>query len=301
MLNNFLINFFGFNKQQRNGLLMLSIISLLLLLVRVMYPYFIVNDNIVVRDLPLLEEKIDSAFQSSKKYYSGLNLASNSNLNLFVFDPNTVSLSQLIELGFKEKTAQTFIKFRNNGFVFKQKSDLQKVYGVSDKFYLQLEPYILIEKSITNPLKENDLQTVKILSGNDTKKVKVKVELNSVDSIGLIELKGIGPAFAKRILKYRTILGGFINVEQLKEVYGFTDELYEQILPFIKVDATTIKKINLNKDDFKIINKHPYLSYELTKTICDWRRRTIITATNLKEIINDNSVYNKVLPYTDFQ
>ena len=301
MLNNFLINFFGFNKQQRNGLLLLSVISLLLLLVRLIYPYFIVNDNIVVRDLPLLEEKIDSAFQSSKKYYSGYNSASTSNLNLFVFDPNTVSLSQLIELGFKEKTAQTFIKFRNNGFVFKQKSDLQKVYGVSDKFYLQLEPYILIEKSITNPLKENDLQTVKILSGNDTKKVKVKVELNSVDSIGLIELKGIGPAFAKRILKYRTILGGFINVEQLKEVYGFTDELYEQILPFVKVDANLITKININKDDFKIINKHPYLSYELTKIICEWRRKTLITATNLKEIINDNSVYNKVLPYTDFQ
>jgi competence protein ComEA len=117
----------------------------------------------------------------------------------------------------------------------------------------------------------------------------------------LIELKGIGSAFAKRILKYRTILGGFINVEQLKEVYGFTDELYEQILPFIKVDANLITKININKDDFKIINKHPYLSYELTKTICEWRRKTLITATNLKEIINDNTVYNKVLPYTDFQ
>jgi competence ComEA-like helix-hairpin-helix protein len=145
------------------------------------------------------------------------------------------------------------------------------------------------------------LQHKKISAEIDTKKAKVKIELNSADSIGLIELKGIGSAFAKRILKYRTILGGFINVEQLKEVYGFTDELYEQILPFIKVDANLITKININKDDFKIINKHPYLSYELTKTICEWRRKTLITATNLKEIINDNTVYNKVLPYTDFQ
>lgn len=301
MLNNFLITFFGFNKQQRKGLLLLSIISLLLLLVRMVYPYFIVNDNIVVKDLQLVEEKIDSAFQSSKKYYSGFNSTSNSNLNLFVFNPNTVSFTQLIELGFKEKTAQTFIKFRSNGFVFTQKSDLQKVYGVSDKFYLQLEPYILIEKTITTPSGADDLQHKKNSAEMDTKKAKVKIELNLADSMGLIELKGIGSAFAKRILKYRTILGGFINVEQLKEVYGFTDELYEQILPFIKVDANLITKININKDDFKIINKHPYLSYELTKIICEWRRKTLITATNLKEIINDYSVYNKVLPYTDFR
>ena len=61
-----------------------------------------------------------------------------------------------------------------------------------------------------------------------------------------------------------------------------------------------IKKINLNKDDFKSINKHPYLSYEITKSLFDWRRKTSLNATNLKEILNDPALYSKLLPYLAF-
>ena len=116
----------------------------------------------------------------------------------------------------------------------------------------------------------------------------------------MLEINGIVPAFAKRILKYRSLLGGFVSVEQLKEVYGFTDEMFEKIKPNVTVNAELIKKINLNKDDFKSINKHPYLSYELTKTLFDWRKKTVITAVNLKDIINDDQAYNKLMPYISF-
>ena len=83
-------------------------------------------------------------------------------------------------------------------------------------------------------------------------------------------------------------------------MYGFTDELYEKVKASVIVDGSLIKKIDVNKDDFKTINKHPYLSYELTKLIFDWRKKTEITAINLKDIINDDAVYKKLLPYLQF-
>ncbi len=298
-MSNFLNNFFGFNKQQRNGLLVLCAISFGLLLIRIIYPYFITPGNIVVKNLPLVERKLDSAYENSQKQFSNNYSEDKKEYNLFVFDPNTVSFDQLLQLGFKEKTAKTFLKFRDKGFVFKEKKDLQKVYGISDNFFTQLEPYILIEnkKVSENKTQVKDETATSAATKNTAKE---KVELNSADSLILIELNGIGPAFAKRILKYRSILGGYTNIEQLKEVYGFNDELYEKVKNVFKIDASLVKKIDLNKDDFKAINKHPYLSYELTKTIFDWRRKSVITAQSLKDIINDESVYNKLLPYLQF-
>ncbi len=298
MASSFLNNYFGFNKQQRNGLLVLALISFILFLIRIIYPYFISPGNITIQDLPLIERKLESSYERSNKNFSTNFSENKSAVSLFAFDPNTVSFDQLLQLGFKEKTAKTYLNFRDKGFVFKQKKDLQKVYGVSDNLYAQLEPYILIENKVGGEQKNSDNKNV--VSTPIKSQTKAKVELNSADSLALIDLNGVGPSFAKRILKYRSILGGYTSIEQLKEVYGFTNELFEKVKPFVNVDANSVKKLNLNKDDFKVINKHPYLSYELTKALFDWRKKTVITPANLKDIINDDAVYNKLLPYLVF-
>jgi competence ComEA-like helix-hairpin-helix protein len=298
MVNSFLNNYFGFNKQQRNGLILLSIISLILFLVRIIYPSFITPDKIEIKNLPLIEQTLDSSYQLSQNRFSGNVTKENTALNLFAFDPNTITNQQLQQLGFNKKSAQTFLKFRDRGFVFKEKIDLKKVYGISDNFYSKLEPYIIIEnKNSAANLNSNKSESNVTASAN---KNQTKVELNTADSLALLDINGIGPAFAKRILKYRSLLGGFVSVEQLKEVYGFTDEMFEKIKPNVTANAELIKKINLNKDDFRTVNKHPYLSYELTKTLFDWGRKTVITATNLKDIINDDQAYNKLMPYISF-
>ncbi len=303
----FLNNYFGFNKQQRNGLFVLLLISLVLLFVRLVYPIFIIPDPILLLNMPLVEKKLDSSYSAGRTFSENKPREEGKPLHLFVFDPNTVTLEQLLKLGFREKTAQIFLKFRNKGFVFKQKKDLQKVYGISDKFYAQLEPYILVEespsagKSVAETSFERQKTTPKALEKPAMKEVGTKLDLNSADSSSLASLNGIGPGYAKRILKYRSLLGGFITVEQLKEVYGVSEELYEKVRTGIYVVPGNIKKINLNKDDFKVVNKHPYLTYEITKSIFDWRRKTTINLTNLRDILNDNSLYQKLLPYLVFE
>ncbi len=301
LLLNFINNYFGFNKQQRNGLLILCCICFLLLLIRIFYPYFIVPIKISIKNLPLIENKLDSAFENSKNKYDKNYTDIINKSTLFVFNPNTVTLENLIKLGFKEKTAKTFIKFKERGFVFKQKIDLKKIYGVSDYLYNMLEPYILIETTISPkiyPTTKTSTENVVPQKKYSPKKI---IELNTCDSLALLDLKGIGPAFTKRILKYRGMLGGFMTIEQIKEVYGFTDELFLDIKPYISVNASLIKKININTDDFKTVNKHPYLTYELTKQIFNFKRKTPITALNLKEVLNDETAYFKILNYINFE
>jgi len=98
-----------------------------------------------------------------------------------------------------------------------------------------------------------------------------EIELNTADSIQLQELKGIGPGFARRIIIYREKLGGYYAKEQLMEVYGFTDKLYNQIKSDVTVDASKIRKMNVNRMDISHLKRHPYISYYEAKAIYDYR------------------------------
>jgi competence protein ComEA len=298
MLSSFLNNYFGFNRQQRNGLFVLLAISFVLLLVRIIYPAFIKPAEISIQNLPLIERGLDSAYTAAKPFPKAHDKETGKTA-LFVFNPNTVVYAQLLALGFREKTAKIFLKFRSKGFVFKEKKDLQKIYGVTEKLYATLEPYIFIEPTKEN-LKSSTEKTPALREIPSAKPSPKIIDLNYCDSVALIGLSGIGPSYARRILKYGSMLGGYVSVEQLKEVYGFPEELFEKVKPFFVVTAAPVKKINLNTDDFKIINKHPYISYALTKLIFDWRRKTTITATNIKDILNDEALYKKMLPYLAF-
>lgn len=299
MANDFIKNYFGFNRQQRNGLFVLMLVSFLLLITRIVYPYFISPPKVIIQNLPMLERKLDSNFMASKKSSYEKYKTPTKTVNRFIFDPNTVSKDQLIKLGFGEKRAAIFLKFRQRGFIFRKKEDLQKVFGISGKFYEALLPYVHIEKSHNNkePQTATDFSQKPIIKKQNN---TVITEINSADSSALENVRGIGPAFSKRIRKYRTSLGGFTNLNQLKEVYGFTEEMFNNISPQLSVNVAAIKKLNLNKDDFKTINRHPYLSYETTKAIFDFRRKTALDANNLKEILNDDALYYKVLPYLVF-
>jgi competence ComEA-like helix-hairpin-helix protein len=218
---------------------------------------------------------------------------------LFTFDPNTVTEQQLQQLGLREKTAATFMKFRAKGFVFRQKEDLKKVYGISEKLYNELLPYILIESKPEDKIPEKEETNFKS-EVKSVQKPKIIVDINSADSAALVELNGIGPAFAKKIIKYRNLLGGFISADQLKEVYGFTPELFEKIKSDIIVNASQIRKINLNTDDFKTVNRHPYLDYETTRNIFTLKRSKALTADDVKKLLDNDGLFQKLMPYLAF-
>lgn len=210
------------------------------------------------------------------------------------FNPNTVSAARLIQLGLNKKTANTMVHYREMGGRFKTPTDIFKIYGMDTLWAQQAQPYIvLLNTVLLQPAKHT-------FTRQPEAKQALHIELNSADSISLIKLPGIGPAYAHRILKYRSLLGGFTTSNQLLEVYGFRLEKFEPLRQFVYVNAAAVKKINLNTDDFKTVNRHPYISYELTKQIFDWKRKTILTPENTRELINDNALWIKLKPYLQF-
>jgi DNA uptake protein ComE-like DNA-binding protein len=123
-----------------------------------------------------------------------------------------------------------------------------------------------------------------------SQKIKI-IEINTVDSIQLDSLPGIGPVLSRRIIKYRELLGGFYTKNQLLEVFGIKPDQFNKFEKYIYVDTSKVKKININFDTFKKINAHPYITYEQAKTIFKHRNKGVIIDQN---ILSDNFIFDSV-------
>ncbi|MCR4659138.1 MAG: helix-hairpin-helix domain-containing protein [Bacteroidales bacterium] len=94
-----------------------------------------------------------------------------------------------------------------------------------------------------------------------TERARLVVDINTADTLTLQLLHGIGPTYARRIVAYRNRLGGYVSTSQLTEVYGFSDELYQHILPYLTLSTDSIRQIDMNTVTLKQLIRHPYIDY----------------------------------------
>jgi hypothetical protein len=99
------------------------------------------------------------------------------------------------------------------------------------------------------------------------------LELNNADTTSLKKIPGIGSTFAKRIIKYRQLLGGYVSVSQLQEVYGIDEEKYNALAAWFDVDTTKIQKLAVNKLSIDTLIRHPYLNYQQARILVRLRER----------------------------
>ncbi|MGI6233020.1 MAG: ComEA family DNA-binding protein [Prevotella sp.] len=223
----------------------------------------------------------------------------------FPFDPNTADSTELLRLGLQPWQVRSIYKYRAKGGIFRQPSDFARLYGLTQKQYRELLPYIRIGSDYrpAAELVENDRQSYYPREGsgygegyergdgsvNDfaarrqtnasngramtatTYPHKIKlgehISLNTADTTALMRVPGIGPYYARRIVRYRQRLGGFTSVKQLAEIENFPDEA----LPYF-VTGGPVKKLNVNKLSLKELKSHPYLNYYQARAIVDYRR-----------------------------
>ncbi len=222
---------------------------------------------------------------------------------LFQFDPNTISALEWRRLGLNERTIKTINNYTNKGGKFYKPEDLKKIWGMPDGFYERVEEYISIASS---PRKENTY-TPQYAGANLYEKKERKINtinINEGDTTAFIALPGIGSKLAFRIVNFRNKLGGFYSVNQVSEAYGLPDSTFQKIKPFLKEDASGIKKININtatKDELKI---HPYIKWNLANAIVEYRIQhgEYKSLEDLKNIdLVEEVTFKKIAPYFTLQ
>ena len=164
----------------------------------------------------------------------------------FPFDPNTVSVDDLMRLGFSQKQAQSIDNYRKKGGRFRRKSDFARSYVVEDSVFQRLEKYINIPK----------------------------IDINSADSVTLITLPGIGKFFAGKIVSYRKELGGYSYPEQLMDIWHFDREKYDNLKDLIKLDTLGIDAYPLWSLSETELARHPYIGKRAARGIVLFRENS---------------------------
>lgn len=331
MGSNHLSDFFQFNRNERNGILVLAAILLSLIVVYFLLPFLVSKQPI---DINASKAEIDRFWQSHMQEEAKKNPADSSTFQQaerFSFNPNNTSSEDWRALGLSDKQISTIKNYLSKGGQFRNASDLKKIYGISDDLYKELEPYIYIEgiksekesfckvefsaNSIDAKTLENyglsgqmakryvsyrekingyhSIDQIKSIYGMtdsillciepfivfDTitetiaEEIINPVELNSADLETLKSVKGIGDYYANAIIKYRDLLGGYINIDQLQEIYNMKKETYESIRTKLVVDSNKVNKIDINSCDEDSLGRHPYIEYKYAREIVKYRKK----------------------------
>ena len=232
-------------------------------------------------------------------------------IRLQVFDPNTADSSTLVHLGFKPWQAKNLLKYRSKGGRYRKPEDLKRLYGMTDSMYQILQPYIQIVRTEVDSLRMDSMgrdslwrDTTRYDSMPKWQHVKKDTILNlrTADTTELKLIRGVGSYRAKQIVRYRDALGGFVRVEQLKEVEGM-ELVADSVMKHFVLDSANVKQLNVNSMGVRQLSRHPYLRFEDAKAIYELRRRKIkldsIEQLYELETMSEETI-KKVAPYLNF-
>ena|ERR1043165_9786473 len=299
-MKNFIRNYFTFNKRERNGVFVLLGIIALQVAYLNLSSHFVNEEPF---DDPALKEQA-AALRSSPAFIrdeeeqpavSEAKIPETKAAERFDFDPNRLTEKQWKRLGLSEKQIRSIHNYESKGGQFRKKEDLKKMYCIREELYASLEPFIRII-----PEKQEEAVFVpKKLSVKVERQLPKIVEINAADSAALTGLKGIGPFFAKQIIKYRNSIGGFHSKEQLLEVWKFDREKLSAIEQFIEVDASGIRTVNINSCEAAEL-KTPYISWNIANGIVNYRKNhgkyKSVSDIRLTDLV-DEETYRKIAPY----
>ena len=145
------------------------------------------------------------------------------------------------------------------------------------------------------------------LSRSHSAKVSDRIKrlpFSEADSVVLQIVPGIGALTAGRIIKHRENLGGYIQIDQLHEVFGLKPETIPVIWEYFDFDRVAPRRIEINTFPVEELAKHPYISYQEAKVLVAYRLQHgpyLQLDDLLKVKIFKADWVNKIGPYLDFE
>ena len=291
----------SFSKGERIAVFTILAVILVLLVLCIVRPFKPEQNEMVLHDLDSLLMMREAAL---KEFQMNENekVTQVNELNPFPFNPNTMTEEEGLKMGLTDRQVRNIINYRESGGHFYSKKDLGRLYTISESDFEQLEPFIVLPVvSRETRTGREQAKSKEMKRGTESEKTVKKeipiVDVNVVDSATLVELPQLGSYTAGRIVSYREKLGGFISLEQLREVKGIDSTRYEAIFPYLRLESVEIKQLDVNRSDFKTLVNHPYLNYNQVKTIVNHREKKgmIKNWTQLQTVVGEKEPINPLV------
>jgi len=223
-------------------------------------------------------------------------------LKPFLFDPNQASKDTLLQLGLQPKIAQTIINFRTKGGTFRIKSDFKKIFGLTEKNYLALYPFIQLPEQQSD-VKIEEIQSTKAFPLTNNSYDDTKIDINKADIETWVKLPGIGYTYAGKIVQYRDKLGGFYSIDQIKTTYGVPDSVIDKNYSLFEISPIR-RQIPINSIKAEELKNHPYITSRQAHIIVNYRTNhgPFSKLDDLKKIhALKTDFLNKISPYLLFE
>lgn len=214
----------------------------------------------IPKNKPIFAKKKPNSVQKNKKKA----------LTPFLFNPNTASKQELLDLGLSSKVAQTILNYRSKGGHFRDKTELKKIYGLVDADYQALIPYINIPKPEPKKRIAEKTNIPKDIPQTFSKSIDIKIDVNTATEEEWQKLRGIGPVYAKKIVHFRDNLGGFASIKQIGLTYNVPDSVIQKVKGQLILSPIP-KKIPINTITPETLKNHPYIKSKQAYIIINYR------------------------------
>ena len=283
---------FNLSKRNRRAVILLSFILFFIIFAPRIYYFLKKEDKISLNSFPSkkweYENRKSTNYHKKEFYTFKVKKKRVFNRPIRKFDPNFYSKSDWMKLGLSIRQAEVVLNFSKRGL--SSNIDLKKIFVISD------ELFDLIKDSTYYSNKKN--QQIELFN-KEEKKIEL-IEINSADEEQLLTIKGIGPFFAKQILKRRNELGGFYQKNQLLEVWKMDQEKFEIIKELITIDNLKIIRIDLNTVKLEDLKLHPYFKWNIANSLIKMREQKngFKNLNEIKEsVLINEELFEKLKPY----
>ena len=255
-------SYFNFQRNQRTAVFLLFGIIVLFQLA-----YFFVDLSSVSKVSPekekwlSLQSKIDSMKQGKRDYVA----------KIYPFNPNFITDYKGYRLGMSVPEIDRLLAFRKENKYVNSPKEFQAVTKVSDSLLNAISPYFKFPDWVNKKKEYKEYKNYPNTAFAKKEKLVI-IDINKASQEDLIKIFGIGEAISLRILKFKESLGGFVSMEQMKDVWGLSPEVIENLNSHFKVLALpNVKKIDINNASIKELSQFPYFNYQLARQIVTFR------------------------------
>ena len=248
-----------------------------------------------------LQPKIDAlkAKQATKEGYK-----------VYPFNPNYITDYKGYALGMSVAQIDKLKVFRKNGKWINSAADFKAITGVNDSLLGVLSPFFKFPDWVKNKKPHNSAAAYAasgykggdkpVFVNKQTQAAISKVlDINTALEEDLIAVRGIGPAFAKKLLRRRADLGAFVSMEQMEEFKEFSPEAITGLYKNFKIgSATSVNKININTASLQQLSRFPYFNKDIAKGIIT-QRSMKGKISDFKELSKINDIFvlkSKIIP-----
>ena len=250
-------SYFVFTRGERHGLLLLV---LLMFAVQLCY-YFV--------DFSSAEPNPAGKAQwlASQKQIDSIKLRRPQKPERYPFNPNFITDYKGYRLGMSVAEIDRLLKFRAQGKFVNSAKEFQLVTNVSDSLLAAISPDFKFPDWVAKKRKPETF--------HDFKKKETRLspkDINAATKEDLMAIYGIGDALSDRILKQKELLGGFVSMAQMDDIWGLQPEVTDKLKAHFNVATIpAVNKIKINEAPTSVLAKFPYFRYTLAKEIVTYR------------------------------